>query len=68
MRDDEIITLWQSGLNKYQVAKQYMREYNQRIKIIRYDMKHRHERFMTKYEALSYVENVILEEIRKTLE
>lgn len=68
MRDDEIIKMWQSGLNKYQVAKQYMREYNQRIKIIRYDMKHRHERFMTKYEALSYVENVILEEIRKTLE
>ena len=68
MRDDEIIKMWQSGLNKYQVAKQYMREYNQRIKIIRSDMKHRHERFMTKYEALSYVENVILEEIRKTLE
>ncbi len=64
MRDDEIIRMWKQGLNKYQVAKQYMREYNQRIKIIRYDMKHRHEKFMTKYEALSYVEDVILEFIR----
>lgn len=65
MKDNEIIKLWQSGLNKYQVAKQYMREYNQRIKIIRLDMRHRHERFMTKYEALSYVENVILEYVRR---
>ena len=64
MRDDEIITLWKSGLNKYQVAKQYMREYNQRIKIVRYDMRHRHERFMTKREALAHVEDVILEYIK----
>lgn len=64
MKDDEIISKWQSGLNKYQVAKQYMREYNQRIKIVRYDMKHRHERFMTKYEALKYVEDVILEYVK----
>ena len=65
MREDEIITLWKSGLNKYQVAKQYMREYNQRIKIIRYDMKHRHERFMTKKEALAHVEDVILKYVRR---
>ena len=64
MRDDEIISLWKRGLNKYQVAKQYMREYNQRIKIIRYDMRHRHERFMTRQEALTYVERVILEYLR----
>ncbi len=64
MRDEEIISLWKSGLSKYQVAKQYMREYNQRIKIIRYDMRHRHERFMTKYEALEYVEKVILNYLR----
>lgn len=68
MRDNEIISKWKSGLNKYQVAKQYMREYNQRIKIVRYDMKHRHERFMTKYEALEHVENVILEYIRSEKE
>lgn len=61
MKDEEIIKLWRSGLNKHQVAKQYMREYNQRIKIIRYDRRHRYERFMTKNEALAYVERVILE-------
>lgn len=65
MKDEQIIRLWKSGLNKYQVSKQYMREYNQRIKVIRYDRRHRHERFMTKYEALKYVENVILKEIRR---
>lgn len=64
MKDDEIINLWKQGLNKYQVSKQYMREYNQRIKIIRYDRRHRHEKFMTKYEALKHVERVILKYVR----
>ncbi len=64
MRDDEIIGLWKSGLNKQQVAKQYMRDYNQRIKMIRYDMRHRHERFMTRQEGLEYVEKVILRYLR----
>ena len=58
MRDSEIIIKWKSGLNKY------LREYNQRIKIIRYDRRHRYEKLMTKYEALEYVENVILEYVR----
>lgn len=65
MKDNEIISKWQSGLNKYQVAKQYREKYNQRIKIIRYDRRHRYEKLMTKYEALSYVENVILEYVRR---
>ena len=65
MKDEQIIKLWKSGLNKYQVSRQYMREYNQRIKIIRYDRRHRDERFMTKYESLRYVEKVILEYIRR---
>lgn len=65
MRDEEIIKLWKSGLNKYQVAKQYMREYNQRIKVIRYDRRHRHEKFMTKVEALRCVEKVILKYTRR---
>lgn len=65
MRDDEIIGLWQSGLNKYQVAKQYRREYNERVKVIRYDRRHRYERFLTGYEALAYVEKVILEYRRR---
>lgn len=62
--EEEIIKLWQSGLNKYQVAKEYQRSYNLRIKIIRRDIRHRHELFMTNYEALSYVERVILNYVR----
>lgn len=65
MRDDEIIGFWKSGLNKFQVSEMYRREYNQRIKIVRYDRRHRYERFMTKYEALAYVERIILEEMRR---
>ena len=65
MRKDEIIKLWKSGLSKYKVAEVYRRRYNQRVKIIRLDMRHRHERFMTKYEALGYVERVILEYLRR---
>ena len=65
MRDDERIKLWKSGLSKYQVAKVYERSYNQRVKIVRYDRRNRYERFITKYEALAYVEKVILEEIRR---
>ena len=42
-----------------------MREYNQRIKVIRLDIKHRHEKFMTYYEALARVERIILEEVKK---
>lgn len=65
MRDSEIIKFWKSGLSKYQVAEMYRREYNQRIKIIRYDRRHRYEKFMTKYEALKHVEKIILEEVRR---
>lgn len=63
MKDEELLKLWKSGLNKNQVAKIYMRQYNQRIKIIRLDIKHRHERFITYYEALARVEKLILQEI-----
>ena len=63
MREEEILKLWKSGLNKNQVAKIYMRQYNQRIKIIRYDRRHRHEKFITYYEALSKVERIILKEL-----
>ncbi len=63
MSDDEILKLWKSGLNKNQVAKRYMQVYNQRIKIIRYDIRHRHERYLTYYEALSKVEKLIIKEI-----
>ena len=65
MKKDEIIKLWKSGLNKNKVAEVYRRNYNQRIKIIRLDPRHRHERFMTKYEALKYVERIILDYVRR---
>ena len=68
MNEEEILKLWQSGLNKNQVAKIYMRQFNQRIKIIRLDIKHRKERFMTYYEALARVERIILEEVKKCKE
>lgn len=64
MSDEEILKLWKSGLNKNQVARRYMQVYNQRIKIIRYDTRHRHERYLTYYEALARVERVILKEIK----
>ncbi len=65
MNEEEILKIWKQGLNKNKVAKIYMRQFNQRIKIIRLDMKHRHEKFMTYYEALARVENLIMKEIRK---
>ena len=65
MREEDILKLWKSGLNKNQVAKIYMRQYNQRIKIIRYDRRHRHEKFITYKEALNKVEKLILKEVRK---
>lgn len=64
MNDKEILNLWKSGLNKYQVARRYMQIYNQRIKIIRYARRHRYEKFMTYYEALRKVEKIIWKEIQ----
>lgn len=64
MREEEIIKLWKSGLNKNQVARRYMQIYNQRIKIIRYDRRHRHEKFITYYDALAKVERIILKEVK----
>ena len=64
MSEEELLILWRSGLSKNRVAKIYMRQYNQRIKIIRLDMKHRNVRFMTYYEALNRVENLILNYIK----
>lgn len=64
MSDEEILNLWKSGLNKNQIARRYMLIYNQRIKIIRYDRRHRYEKFMSYYEALRKVEMVILKEIK----
>ncbi len=65
MSEEEILSLWKTGLNKNQVARRYMQSYNQRIKVVRLDIKHRKERFMKYYEALARVEKIILKEIRK---
>ena len=64
MSEEEILKLWKTGLNKNQVARRYMQVYNQRIKVIRLDIKHRKERFMTYYEALARVERIILKEVK----
>ena len=60
MRDKEIIEKWKAVLSKNKLAEIYRREYNQQIKIIRATMKHRHDgKYISNYEALAKVENVI---------
>ena len=60
MTDKEIIEKWQQGLSKNKLAEIYRREYNQQIKIIRSSVKHRHDgKYISIYEALAKVENVI---------
>lgn len=66
MREQEIISLWRSGLSKNKVAEIYRRRYNEAIKMIRLEMHNRHKgRFINNYEALSVVEKIIYEEVRK---
>ena len=66
MQDKEIITKWKQGLSKNKLATMYKRQYNQEIKIIRSELRHRHSgRFITSYEALAYVERVIYEYLRR---
>lgn len=61
MIDKEIIKLWREGLNKYKLAEIYKRRYNHTIKIIRSEMPNRHKgRYISNYEALAYIEKVIL--------
>ena len=60
MTDKEIIKLWKQGLSKNNLAKIYKREYNMQIRNIRASVRHRHDgKFITNYEALSKVEEVI---------
>ena len=60
MTDNELLKLWRLGLDKFQLAKVYKREYNEKIKFIRLNPKHRYERFITNYEALKYIEELLL--------
>lgn len=67
MTEQEIIKKWKQGLTKNQLAKQYKREYNQQIKIIRSEVRHRHSgKFITNYESLAYVERVIYKYLKKS--
>jgi len=66
MQDKEIIQKWLNGLSKEQLAKQYKRQYNQDIKIIRSEVRNRHSgKFITQYEALACVEKIIYRYLRK---
>lgn len=60
LTDKEIIQKWKTGLSKNNLAKIYKREYNMQIRNIRATPRHRHDgKFLTNYEALSKVEEVI---------
>lgn len=66
MLDKEIIRLWRSGLSKNKLADIYKFRYNERIKIIRSEMRNRHAgRYISKYEALNYIEKTILNYVRR---
>lgn len=66
LNKDEIIKKWKSGLSKQMLSEIYKRQYNIEIKIIRSQLKHRHDgRFITSYEALAHVEKVILQYLRQ---
>lgn len=66
MKEEEILKMWNSGIDKNRLAQIYKRRYNQNIKLIRASTRHRHDgRFMTKYEALSIVERIIYKSIMK---
>ena len=60
MTEEEIINLWKRGLSKNKVAEKYRREYNQQIKIIRSNVKHRYAgRYISNYDALYQIERII---------
>jgi hypothetical protein len=66
MTDKEIIQKWKSGLSKNKLALIYKRQYNQQIRIIRSTVRHRHSgRYITNYEALRKVEQVIYEYLKR---
>lgn len=66
MLEKEIIQLWINGLSKNKLADIYKSRYNKRIKIIRREVPNRHAgRFITKYEALNYIEVTILNYLKR---
>ena len=66
MQEKEIIQKWKQGLSKNQLATMYKRQYNQEIRIIRSEVRHRHSgHFITSYEALAKIEKVIYEYLKR---
>lgn len=66
MTKKEVILKWKQGLSKNQLALIYKRQYNMEIKMIRLNMQNRHSgKFISKYEALQYIERIIYNEIMK---
>ena len=66
MKQKQIIEKWEQGLSKEVLAKRYRREYNQGIKVIRASVENRNKgKYITNYEALSYVEKIIYMYIKK---
>ena len=68
MQDNEIIEKWKQGLTKNKLAEIYKREYNQEIKIIRSNIRHRHDgRYISNYEALAIIERAIYKYLKKIM-
>lgn len=55
MQKEDILRSWRLGLNKFQVANEYMREHNRRAK------SNKEIKKITKYEALTIVEPIIFD-------
>lgn len=66
MQDKEIIQKWKQGLSKDRLSLMYKRQYNHQIRIIRSEVRNRHSgKFITSYEALAYIENVIYKYLKE---
>ena len=66
MKEEEIIQKWKSGLSKNKLAEIYRREFNTQIRIIRSNVRHRHDgKFITNYESLAHIEGVIYKYLQK---
>ena len=59
MTNEKILELWLEGFSKYKVADMYMYQYNQMIKVVRYDIKQRNVKFITRKQALRRAETII---------
>lgn len=60
MNESEIISLWKQGISKNKLAQIYKRNYNNEVKLIRMTVRNRFEgKFISEYEALSRIENII---------